>query len=156
MPNVSLTSGAVIILGSRSILPNQASDFSLVKPLIVDIGSGTLATYSVTQVSTILNNQTVTTAGSFLADTSQLHSLNLEIAFITSGSIQFSLTGFQPIAKIATSTLLATDWLSSSVIAGVTMSLPSAVTAISNNTLINWNVGTVNATNVSVVLTQYL
>ena len=210
MPNVSITAGAEIILGSRAILPQQATDFSLVKPLVVDIGSGTItvstllspvivsgtvtvaneqpievsgatitvstllspisvsgtvsfpttqsiAVYSVTQVSTLLNNQTETNTATILLDTSKLHSLNIEIAFLTgtASSIQFNLMGYQPIAQIATSTLVGSGWLSSTVIGGVTVSVPSDKLALSNNTLFVYNVaGTVS--NLSAVLTQYL
>ena len=190
MPNVSVTSGVTLIQGSRSILPHQANQFSPIKPLIVDIGSGSIfiiggslgvfsiatipvdivassitlaissvsvynssiATYYTPAVTTILNNVTVSTVGSILINTAELQSLNMEIAFIAAGSIEFSFTGYQTIASIATSTILTTGWLSSGVIAGVTMSSPSANTALGQQTMIVWN--STLATSVSAILTQ--
>ena len=154
MPNVSITAGAIMIEGSRSILPHTANQFSPIKPLIVDIGSGTIGIYTISLVSTLLNNQSVSSAGSQLIDTTKLQSLNAEIAFISNGSIEFSIFGYQAIASIATSTIVSTGWLTSSVLAGVTMSSPSALTSLGQNALVVWNVGTVTATNVSMVLTQ--
>lgn len=221
MPNVSVTSGAVLIQGSRSTLPQQANEFSPVRPLIVDIGSGSIfivggsvgvfaiatlpvditissvsltvssvtlynssvgiypvatipvslisssvtltvssvsvynssiATYYAPAVTTILNNATVSAIGSILVNTSDLQSLNMEIAFIAAGSIEFSFTGYQTIASIATSTILTTGWLSSTVLSGVTMSSPSANTALGQNVMVVWN--STLATSVSAILTQ--
>ena len=157
--SIALTVSSVSLYNSSvGVYPNATIPVTIIASSVdltvgsVSIYNSSIATYYAPAVTTILNNATVSAIGSILVNTSDLQSLNMEIAFIAAGSIEFSFTGYQTIASIATSTILTTGWLSSTVLSGVTMSSPSANTALGQNVMVVWN--STLATSVSAILTQ--